>query len=403
MDALDRPARTEVAALLKKLALGPATTYNQRSCYLNEYLQFLTEVLEMPESRVRAADLVDLDYAAVWLRAAGDGYTRRRRTLHGPKASEGAQAARRATFNRFAQHLGMPQRLPVDQPASKALPVEKSRSIVATLAENRPPRTTTAVWERTSALAAMRLATGRPMSQLAAVDVRDVDLQATVPTVTLGEKPYPLDELAVRTTQRWLDRHALLTSELEGGEVSALWITTRPGRPRLGERARHPYLPCSFRALWSAHHALTSRLLAEPTRLGQLTAPDTEETAREIGIRRRRRPAPPTPPPPLSPAARQRALDKAAAVRRERAVLLSELKSGSVAIGDVLARADRTVGMTRVKRLVVALPGTGPAKGEQLLRSLGIDGDRRLQSLSKQQREELLRLCSVGSGALTAD
>ncbi|MFI1226121.1 MULTISPECIES: integration host factor, actinobacterial type [unclassified Streptomyces] len=401
MDALDRSARTEVAALLKKLALGPATTYNQRACYLNEYLQFLTEVLEMPESRVRAADLVDLDYAAVWLKAAGDGYTRQRRTLHGPKASEGAQAARRATFNRFAQHLGMPQRLPVDQPASKALPVEKSRSIVAALAENRPPRTTTAVWERTSALAAMRLATGRPMSQLAAVDVGDVDLKATVPTVTLGEKPYPLDELAVRTAQRWLDRHALLTSELLGGEVHALWITTRPGRPRLGEPARHPYLPCSFRALWAAHHALTSRLLAEPTRLGQLTAPDPEERAEELEIRRRR-PAPPTPPPSLSPAERKRALEKAAAVRQERALLLSDLKAGRVSIGDVLARVDRTVGMTRVGRLVEALPGTGPAKRGRLLSSLGVEGHRRVQGLSEQQRQELLRLCSADSGLPTA-
>ncbi|NVK80062.1 integration host factor, actinobacterial type [Streptomyces morookaense] len=391
MDAPTRPARIEIAALLKKLAPGPADTYNQRACYLNDFLKFLTEVLELPEERIQAGDLIDLDYAEVWLQAAGKGYTRQRRRPGGPEAAEASQAARRATFNAFAQHLRMPQRLPVEWPDRKGLPVEESRRIVTELADTRPPATTTAVWERTSALAAMRFSTGRPVSQLAAVLVTDLDLEADIPTVVLGGKPYPLDDLAVRTARRWLDRHSRLTSELEGGEVTALWITTGPGRPRFGEPARHPYLPCTFRTLWAAHHALTSRLLAMPTRIGQLTAPAPEEI---VGVRRRRRPAPPVAPPPLSAEERRRALEKAGAVRRERAQLLSDLKSGRVKIDAVLARQDRVVAMTRLRRLVEALPGTSPAGGAKILKALGVDGDRRLQVLSKQHRNELLRLCS---------
>lgn len=391
MDALTRPARVEIAALLKKLAPGSADTYNQRACYLNEFLKFLTEVLELPEERIQAGDLVDLDYAAVWLKAAGNGYTRQRRRPGGPEAAEASQAARRATFNAFAQHLRMPQRLVVEWPARAGLPVEESRRIVTELADSRPAATTTAVWERTSALAAMRFSTGRPVSQLAAVLVTDLDLEADVPTVVLGGRTYPLDDLAVRTARRWLDTHTRLTSQLEGGEVTAVWITTRPGRPRFGQPARHPYLPCSFRALWAAHHAVTSRLLAKPTRIGQLTAPEPDEI---VEARRRRRPAPPTAPPPLSADERRRALEKAGAVRRERAQLMGDLKSGQVKIGAVLAREDRVVGMTRVRRLVEALPSTGPAGAAKILKALGVDGDRRLQGLSEQQRLELLRLCS---------
>lgn len=36
MDRLERPARTEITALLKKLARGPQTAYDQRAFFLQE-------------------------------------------------------------------------------------------------------------------------------------------------------------------------------------------------------------------------------------------------------------------------------------------------------------------------------------------------------------------------------
>ncbi|MEU5662059.1 integration host factor, actinobacterial type [Streptomyces longwoodensis] len=398
MDRLERPARTEITALLKMLARGPQATYDQRAFFLNEYLRVLSDFLELPEERIQAGDLVDVGYAVAWLNAAAAGYTRQRRVAGKPDAAAASQAARCATFNAFARHLGQPERLSEGWPDSQGLPVDESRRVVELLADNRPPRTNRSTWERTSALAALRLVTGRPLSELAGLQVSALDLKANPPTVTLAERVFPLDELAVRTMNRWLDTWKRLTEQLEGGSVTQVWVTIKPGRPRYGEPAKHPYLPCSIRALRAAQHDLTSRLLARPTRLGQLSGPDPDDVVSQSP--KSRRAAPAAPPPERTAEDRALALRQAAEVRRERAEMLGRLKAGDLSLPEVLAREDRVVGCTRVGRLVESLPGVGPAARRRILAEVGVDEQRRLQSLRAQQRERLLHECSTVSQAV---
>jgi hypothetical protein len=82
-------------------------------------------------------------------------------------------------------------------------------------------------------------------------------------------------------------------------------------------------------------------------------------------------------PPSLSPEQRQAALEKAAAVRRQRAEIKDHLKSGRVTLKELLDRAgsDDTVGKVKARRL---------------MDTVGISEGRRLQGLGAKQRETLL-------------
>ncbi|MFJ9380224.1 hypothetical protein [Streptomyces sp. NPDC101455] len=359
MDALERPARTEITALLTKLAAGPAATKELRRFFLDEYLKFLVERLEMPEERIQACDLLELGYASAWLAAAASGYTRQRPAAK-PDAADASQAARCATFNAFARHLGQPERLSVEWPDTKSLPVEESQQLVKTLADHRPPRTNRSTWERTSALAALRVATGRPLSQLAALRREDLALDGHAPTVTIQDKSYTLDELTVRVVRRWLDTHTRLTAQLEGGEVAALWVTTKPGRPRSGEPARHPYLPCSIRALRAAQHDLTQRLLPRSTRLGQLTARDTATDA----------------------------------IHQAREKALADLKASRIPLGDLLDRDDPAISRMAVGRLLGSVPGVAHRRDE-ILEVLGVSRHSWVQRLTAQERQRLLEMAET--------
>ncbi|HET9091924.1 MAG TPA: integration host factor, actinobacterial type [Acidimicrobiales bacterium] len=97
-------------------------------------------------------------------------------------------------------------------------------------------------------------------------------------------------------------------------------------------------------------------------------------------------------PPSLSPEQRQAALEKAAAVRRERAELKDHLKSGRVSLKDLLTQAEtnETVGKMKVLAALEALPGTGKVKARRLMEQVGISETRRLQGLGAKQREALL-------------
>ncbi|MFZ3470377.1 integration host factor, actinobacterial type [Streptomyces sp. 4.24] len=65
--------------------------------------------------------------------------------------------------------------------------------------------------------------------------------------------------------------------------------------------------------------------------------------------------------PKLSPAQRAEALQKAAAVRKERGDLMAALKAGTLPLTDLLAREDNVVGKVRVRRVLESLPGIGTA------------------------------------------
>ena len=99
-------------------------------------------------------------------------------------------------------------------------------------------------------------------------------------------------------------------------------------------------------------------------------------------------------PPELSPDARQAALAKAAAARRQRAELKEKLKMGSVSLGELLAQADgdEVVGKMKVVAVLESLPGVGKVRARRLMDELKIAESRRVRGLGAQQREALLKL-----------
>ena len=99
-------------------------------------------------------------------------------------------------------------------------------------------------------------------------------------------------------------------------------------------------------------------------------------------------------PPSLTPEQRQAALEKAGAVRRERAEIKARLKMGSVTFAELLDQAhdDDVVGKMKVLPVLEALPGVGKVKARRTMADIGIADSRRLRGLGDQQREKLLRL-----------
>ncbi|MEV8426558.1 integration host factor, actinobacterial type [Streptomyces niveus] len=96
--------------------------------------------------------------------------------------------------------------------------------------------------------------------------------------------------------------------------------------------------------------------------------------------------------PPLTLSQRAAALEKALSVRRERADLMTALKSGDLTLPALLAREDDVVGKLRVRRLLESLPGIGSIRAGQLLTDLEISERRRVQGLGAKQRARLLTL-----------
>jgi hypothetical protein len=96
--------------------------------------------------------------------------------------------------------------------------------------------------------------------------------------------------------------------------------------------------------------------------------------------------------PTLSPEQRAAALEKAAEIRRARAELKEQLKSGKTTLTMVLDRAetDDVVGKLRVSALLQSMPGIGKVKAMQIMERLKIAETRRLRGLGDQQRKALL-------------
>jgi hypothetical protein len=96
--------------------------------------------------------------------------------------------------------------------------------------------------------------------------------------------------------------------------------------------------------------------------------------------------------PSLSPEQRAAALEKAAEIRKARAVLKDELKSGKTTLAAVLDRAetDDVVGKLKVSAVLQAMPGIGKIRAQQIMERLKIADSRRLRGLGDQQRRALL-------------
>ena len=95
--------------------------------------------------------------------------------------------------------------------------------------------------------------------------------------------------------------------------------------------------------------------------------------------------------PSLSPEQRAAALEKAAEIRKARAELKDQLKSGKTSLAEVLGRAeDDVVGKLKVSAVLQALPGIGKIRATQIMEKLKIADSRRLRGLGEQQRKALL-------------
>ncbi|MDP8961030.1 MAG: integration host factor [Actinomycetota bacterium] len=96
--------------------------------------------------------------------------------------------------------------------------------------------------------------------------------------------------------------------------------------------------------------------------------------------------------PELGPEQRRKALEKAAEARRIRAELKQMLKAGEVTLGDVLARAEETepLAKMRVSEVIESMPNYGKVKARRLMERLDISTSRRLRGLGSNQRAALL-------------
>jgi hypothetical protein len=97
-------------------------------------------------------------------------------------------------------------------------------------------------------------------------------------------------------------------------------------------------------------------------------------------------------PPSLSADQRQAALEKAAAVRKQRAELKDRLKMGSVSLNELLnqGQSDEVIGKMKVLAVLQSLPGLGQVKARRVMDEVGISDTRRVQGLGEQQRRKLL-------------
>lgn len=98
--------------------------------------------------------------------------------------------------------------------------------------------------------------------------------------------------------------------------------------------------------------------------------------------------------PKLTPEERSEALEKAAAARKQRAAIKSDLKNGATKLSDVLtlAKDDPVVAKLRVTALLQALPGVGPAKSAAIMEEVKISPSRRVGGLGKHQAQRLVEL-----------
>ena len=95
--------------------------------------------------------------------------------------------------------------------------------------------------------------------------------------------------------------------------------------------------------------------------------------------------------PNISAEDRAKALEKAQKVRKERAAMREEMKSGKMTLGDVLARrSEDVVGGMRVKYVLESMPGIGKVRATEIMDQIGIDENRKVKGLGSRQETALL-------------
>jgi hypothetical protein len=99
------------------------------------------------------------------------------------------------------------------------------------------------------------------------------------------------------------------------------------------------------------------------------------------------------PVPELTTEQRRAALEKAAVVRRERAVVKNRLKHSGASLAEVLktGQRDEVVGKMRVLDLLQSMPGLGKVRARNLMERIGISPTRRVRGLGANQIAALER------------
>ncbi|MGW7090044.1 hypothetical protein ACWGH2_42045 [Streptomyces sp. NPDC054871] len=269
------PALDAIGAFLdhlekRKFAAG---TRRLRGNYLTEFLEHALNA-EGADASLSASELMELPRAEAWLDDAKAGRTRRRNTLRGPGAPSASdtERSRIITYNVFAEYVRTPWRLEVPPPTTGMhLDPDEAQHVLHTLAVQRPTGANAATSIRTAALAALVTATGREISELAQLDVADLQLDRDPPRVLLETGPHPLDANTVRTLRRWLRQRSGITADLEGSDPGYLWVPTKTGHPRHGADTPPPGARrAAVRTLHDAHRRLVLAVLGTPLRPGTL-------------------------------------------------------------------------------------------------------------------------------------
>lgn len=96
--------------------------------------------------------------------------------------------------------------------------------------------------------------------------------------------------------------------------------------------------------------------------------------------------------PQLTPQQRAEALEKAAAARRERAVVKNRLKSSQGSLSGVIkeGKTNEVIGKMKVSSLLESMPGVGRVRARQIMEEVGISETRRVRGLGANQIAALL-------------
>lgn len=99
--------------------------------------------------------------------------------------------------------------------------------------------------------------------------------------------------------------------------------------------------------------------------------------------------------PSLTTEQRMEALERAKEVRAERARLRGQLARGYYTLADVFEKSDagdNVASRTPIRSVLVALPGIGQLRADQILRECEISQNRRVRGVGSRQRERLVEL-----------
>jgi integrase len=266
-------ARDAIDDFIRHLANGQftITTRRIRRHFLTEYLHHAQDAAGAIE--ITVGELMEPARAETWLSEAATGKTRTRNTLRGPDAAAypNSMRVRTDSYNAFAEFLCLPDRLDSQPPADGfyLTPADAER-LLHDLAVRRPVHANAATSLRTAALAALVADTGRPVPELARLNVSALHLDGEA-RVELADGSCPLGAPTAQILTRWLGARAAIIAELEGSDPGYLWIPTKPGRPRGGREPVKPGLTrAAVRTLHAAHRTLVSQVLGTPLRPGAL-------------------------------------------------------------------------------------------------------------------------------------